>query len=268
MEKDFVICPICKQNLEKRDKEFVCKNNHSFDISKEGYVNLLLVNKKHSHNPGDSKEMVVARDNFLQLGFFERLKNFIQQTVIEGVYNRRLIIEAGCGTGYYLNGFENEFNNCIGIDISKEAVKTAAKSNKKAMFIVASIFEMPIKPNSVDCILNIFAPKPVSEFERVLANNGIVVEVVPGERHLIEIKNLLYEQGKERTAEYKSFNIKLESSNKLTYQCNLSDNELISLIKMTPFFYKTSKADLEKLKNVKTLTVTFDFVINLYKKEI
>ena len=50
-----IICPICKEKLEREGKSYRCINNHSFDISKSGHINLLIDNKKHSKMPGDDK---------------------------------------------------------------------------------------------------------------------------------------------------------------------------------------------------------------------
>ena len=65
------ICPICKSKLNIQNKTYCCEHNHSFDIAKQGYVNLLPVNKKHSDNPGDSKDMVLSRREFLESGNYD-----------------------------------------------------------------------------------------------------------------------------------------------------------------------------------------------------
>ncbi len=48
-------CPLCQQALLLDEKSYRCENNHSFDQAKQGYVNLLPVQFKHSKEPGDNK---------------------------------------------------------------------------------------------------------------------------------------------------------------------------------------------------------------------
>lgn len=77
--KILLTCPICGENLEKESeiKVYKCKNNHSYDIAKQGYVNLLISNMKRSKNPGDSKDMVLARIDFLRRGFYKNISDEI-----------------------------------------------------------------------------------------------------------------------------------------------------------------------------------------------
>lgn len=257
---DNLICPKCKYELDLVGKSLICKNNHCFDISKEGYVNLLLVDHKKSKTPGDDPVMTRARDVFLKQGYFEELKKYIHEQV-ESLATG-LIVDAGCGTGYYLDGLTER---SIGVDISKSAVQIASKNNKSATFIVSSIFEMPIKDKSVDIILNIFAPKPQKEFERVLKDDGSIVEVVPGENHLMELKQSLYEcEARVNKEKYAFTEFKLKSTKRITYQRVVEKQDLISLLQMTPYWHTGGERNVDKLDN--SQNITFDFIINTWSK--
>jgi len=61
-------CPICGRPLTHEGSRYVCPQNHSFDLSREGYVNLLPANRRHSKEPGDDKAMAAARTRFLDGG--------------------------------------------------------------------------------------------------------------------------------------------------------------------------------------------------------
>ena len=121
----YFICPICSQPLQIKGKSYVCKNNHSFDISAKGYVNLLPANKKRSANPGDDKGMVMARNNFLSLGYYGHLKDRLGQLCDKYSENNVNILDCGCGEGYYTAGIcekleqQGKMANIQGIDISK-----------------------------------------------------------------------------------------------------------------------------------------------------
>ena len=65
-------CPVCREPLQRQEKQYRCKSGHSFDIARSGYVNLLLDNGRGRH--GDDKKMVAARSAFLEKGFYRPRK--------------------------------------------------------------------------------------------------------------------------------------------------------------------------------------------------
>ena len=65
-----LICPICGSKLNTFDKSLVCSGHHCFDIARQGYVNLLTVQQKHSLHPGDTREQVLSRRAFLEAGYY------------------------------------------------------------------------------------------------------------------------------------------------------------------------------------------------------
>ena len=160
-----MLCPICKKKLEKNEKTYKCINNHSFDISKQGYINLML----NSKNSGDNKEMINSRHDFLNKGYFEPLSKEICQVI--NSLNVNNILDVGCGEGYYDRAILNQkLYNIVGIDISKEACLKAAKLSKDILYIVSSSNNLPFDNNEFDLILNIFAPHDEEEFTRVTNN--------------------------------------------------------------------------------------------------
>ncbi|MFA6859960.1 MAG: methyltransferase domain-containing protein [Clostridia bacterium] len=257
-------CPICQKSFHETEKSLICENNHCFDFSKERYVNLLNIIKKKSKNPGDDKVMVEARQHFLNKGFFYELAN--QILILSRKYNSSdsIIVDAGCGPAYYLKFLSKEFKNLIGFDISKDAILKASKNCLNIDFSVASIFDMPLTNNSVDCILNIFAPKPEEEFKRILKENGKIIEVIPGKKHLIELKEILYGENLLENLDDKKLNFDLVMQEEVTYEKILSGEELKELFSMTPYFYTTKKEDIEKIDSISKLSITFDFIIKIW----
>lgn len=258
-------CPNCCSELLVKDKGLSCQSGHFFDFAKEGYVNLLLPNHKKTKNPGDDSVMINARDSFLKAGYFEKLKNQIGSTVD---FSGKIVLDAGCGTGYYLSSIEAKDCVKIGADISKFAIKKASKNDEKSSYFVASIFNMPIKEQSVDIIFNIFAPKPQQEFKRILKDNGIIVEVVPGKNHLKEIKEIIYNQeAKPNTEKYAFSEFNLLKSNRLTYEIQLKNiKDLNSLLMMTPYWYNGAKNE-QNLVMLNLKNITLDFIVNLWVKK-
>ena len=254
-------CPVCKSPLEENEKGFTCPNNHNFDKAKQGYVNLLLSNKQGNH--GDDKLMVKARQLFLEKEYYSPMRKKVNEIIGENNF----LLDVGCGEGYYTSLFE-EKNTVYGIDISKEALKIAARKCKNGSFAVASIYELPIPDASFDVVVNIFAPDSNTEFLRVLKPKGRLIIVSPMENHLMELKSKVYDNPyKNAYVDPERCGFVIKSQNEVKYEINLKSNEdITSLFKMTPYYYNTSPSDKSKLDNIDTLTTRVEFLITEYEK--
>ncbi len=252
-------CPKCNERLVRNDKVCKCKNGHSFDLAKEGYLNLLL---SESTSHGDDKEMVKARTAFLNTGSYSYLKdelcNLIQKE------NPDVLVDLGCGEGYYTNTFNAK--DKYGFDLSKSALKYASKHDKSTQYTVSSIFHVPMPNNCVDTIVTCFAPIASLEIDRLLKKNGCFIVVTPDENHLIELKELLYEEAYKN--EVKELDIPLTKENEIHIINSfiVEKDNILNLFQMTPYAYKTSKEALEKLKQVEKMKITASFVIRVYRK--
>lgn len=259
-----LICPVCHKTLKKQENRYVCENKHSFDVAKQGYTNLYLKSSAHS---GDNKEMVKARTDFLNKGFYQPLRDSIIDWIKQ--LNIETIIDAGCGEGYYTNEIQKELNNCIyAFDLSKEALKYAARQNKNVNYYISSIFELPIEKKSSDLVLNVFAPFAQEEFYRVLNKNGYVMKVDPAKDHLYEMKEVLYDTVllNDEIKEENEF-FKLIEKRYVCFSMNLMAEDIKNLFKMTPYYYKTSIYSKNKLLQLTELNCRASFVIYLFKKK-
>jgi len=195
-------CPICKQPLFAHQRNYQCENRHSFDQAKEGYVNLLLVNKKKSQDPGDSKAMLDSRRRFLQQGFYAPLAEALAQQINTHFVDHAeplRICDAGCGEGYYLGQLQQSLSqDCVlqGSDIAKPAMKMAAKQYPDIHFAVASSYDLPLADQSIDTLIRVFAPVADEEALRVLKPNGLYLWAYPAEYHLFGLRQLVYDDPK------------------------------------------------------------------------
>lgn len=257
-----LICPVCKLKLSKIGKSYKCINNHTFDISKQGYTTLFLKSSKHC---GDNKKMVEARTNFLKLGYYDQLIYELDKLVKKSS-DAKIICDCGCGEGYYTNKLAklNTDKKWYAFDMSKEALKYASKHTENVDYFLSSIFDLPFADNSCDIVLNIFAPCASEEFRRVLNKDGIIIKVDPGEMHLYELKELLYE--KPYKNEFKSVKgLTVLSQKEITYTAKLATNEILDLFMMTPYSYKTDKKGIDKIKKVDKLEITISFLVTIYQ---
>lgn len=265
-----LICPVCGGEFGLVENTLKCQNNHCFDISKYGYVNLLTKGGKKGH--GDDRLMVNARRDFLCKGYYGHLKEAVCTEAEKYAGEGCVMLDSGCGEGYYTDGLQkiarNNKGEIYGIDVSKEALKIAARSCPEASFAVASAYCLPFSDNSFDIVTSLFAPLASEEFHRILNNEGVFITVIPLENHLWELKKAVYDtpyKNKPENTDLKGF--RLISSAEIKKKINLSPNEDIkNLFMMTPYYYKTSQNDQAKLDNVDRLTVETEFMILTYRK--
>ena len=257
MEHISIICPVCHEKLNKQDHNFVCNHGHLFNVSKEGYLNLLL-NTSHS---GDNQEMLHARRKVLEKGYFSKLLEELLS--ILNSLQIRSILDVGCGEGYYdKNIYERLHLFCTGIDISKEACKMAAKKCKDIFYLVARVNSLPFLEDSFDLILNIFAPHDEQEFYRV--SRRYLLKVTPGKHHLLELKQHLYQDvyiEEEKRYQLKGFIFVLEKE--LCYSVEVDDMK--ELFQMTPYYYKTDPS--KRNDPFPKGHITMHFYITLYEKQ-
>lgn len=265
------LCPVCQTALTKDSSSLKCQSNHCFDISKTGYVNLLTGSGKKGH--GDDKLMVKARREFLSKGYYKHLRDGLQNEVKTAAMPHDILLDSGCGEGYYTSVFaaalkEKSGSEIFGIDLSKEALKLAAKTCPEASFAAASAYRLPFAKAGFDILTSIFAPLALEEFHRVLKKNGIFITVIPLKNHLYSLKKAVYDipyKNKPQPTELDGF--KLINSIELKKEITLTSREDIkNLFMMTPYYYKTSAKDQEKLNALSELTAETEFMILTYRK--
>lgn len=272
--QEIFICPICKKQLSLKNNSLVCPQNHSYDLAKSGYVNLVI--HKNSSNPGDNKELICSRRDFLNRDFYKPLSDLINLTASKLLNKNSIIIDSGCGTGYYLDnlykdrikhGYED---TTVGIDISKEGILIASKKTSKSNnYAVASVYSMPFADNFANLIISVFAPYAIQEFNRVLLPDGYCIVVYPAKEHLIELKNILYaDKAYENDKSFDFSSLEVISSQEIKFTMNLSSSQDISnLFNMTPYAYKTPAQAKAKLLELNALDITAHFTVAVLKKE-
>jgi 23S rRNA (guanine745-N1)-methyltransferase len=261
-------CPLCQQALLLNEKSYRCENNHSFDQAKQGYVNLLPVQFKHSKEPGDNKAMVQARRAFLDKGYYQPLLDNMLALYQKYGDKDAAIFDAGCGEGFYTHQHKTEHNSVYGVDIAKETIKIAAKRYQDCFFSVATLSDLPFANEHFGWIYSVYAPILENEFTRILHKNGYFLTVTPADNHLFELKSMIYRQAnKHDTSKQVIEELTLVEEQRLNYPMNFSDSDdLLNLLAMTPFAFKASEELITQLKQQKQFTCQADFVLRLYQK--
>lgn len=264
-------CPIDAAPLVMDELSLVCEHGHRFDVARQGYVNLLSPKDKRSKDPGDSRKMVSARAAFLNADFYRPLARACLDitlgycsTVTDG---RITLMDAGCGDGYYLHYVQENLPNSfrarsslIGFDISKWAVQQSARRCDGTWF-VGSNRHIPMADASVDLLFDMFGFPEYSTFRRVLAPHGKLVRVTPGDRHLIQLREIIYPNIKPRhvkTHYPETFNVVSEKH--ITYEITLEPQDLKCLLLMTPHMFRSTSERRQQALNHDQLTLTVDVI--------
>lgn len=269
------ICPVCRSELHEEEKLYSCENGHCFDKSRFGYVNLLQSQKSSAKRHGDDRLMVRARRDFLNSGAYGFLLEFLCEITEKFFTDGAAVLDAGCGECYYSaslrqhlaeNGKEAFF---AGVDISKDALEFASKRKSGIPLAVASLFDMPFADESFDAVLNIFSPEAYDEFYRVLKKGGILIRIVPLEKHLYDLKAAIYDEPYlNDVPDHAIPRFKLKKTSQTKSRIWLKSNEDIqNLFKMTPYYYKTGKDDQNKINGLEEFSTQAEFEIRIYIKE-
>ena len=283
-----LLCPIClsrssttpstlKLNTDQRS--LICSNNHSFDIAKQGYVNLLPVQQKKSANPGDSKEMVLARKQFLELGYYlplaDALVDAVKQTLPQANH-MPVILDAGCGEGYYTDHLQRSLchsypdTTVYGFDIAKPAMIEAAKRNKSIINFVSTIKAIPLPRHYCDVIFSVFSPLQTEQLHQTLKADGTLIVLSAGKNHLQQLKALLYDEVSEYNEDKflsqlaSHFTLFSRSVVQQTMNMNSRD-DILSLLAMTPHFWRASPDAKKRLDQYQQLAIDIDVQLMVFK---
>jgi len=262
-----LICPLCGQSLTRRENALRCENNHCFDVARQGYVNLLPVQNKRSLNPGDTREQVLARREFLEAGFYTPISEALNQ-MAAGFTGP--VLDVGCGEGWYSTRLAQSLNTpLVGLDISKDAVRYAAGRHKNALWLCASAARLPFADHSFGILTSLFALTIPEEFRRVLTKEGVFLQVLAAEDHLLGLKSIIYEnlihKEKDTTPQLPGF--RLTKSQPVRFSFTVQNKQVQNLLSMTPHQYRVSQAGAERLRQTPELTDTASCIINLYRPE-
>jgi 23S rRNA (guanine745-N1)-methyltransferase len=266
-------CPMDGLPLTREQGSWHCPTGHSFDIARQGYINLLPVQNKRSKDPGDSKEMVHARQAFLSAGYYQPIADAVSDLVNASVPADRTvsILDAGCGEGYYLRELlktrlthSGSRLHLTGVDISKWAVMAAARQDKSADWIVGSNANLPLLSASQDIILCLFGFPVYPEFNRVLTADGLLIKVDAGAEHLIELREIIYPCIKAANQpENTPPGFTPLEQHSLRYTIRLTSQTQISrLLTMTPHLYRINAEGRARAEALSEISLTVNVQVN------
>ncbi|MBV7300141.1 23S rRNA (guanine(745)-N(1))-methyltransferase [Enterovibrio paralichthyis] len=265
------LCPLCQQPLSLQSRTYKCASNHQFDLAKEGYVNLLPVQHKRSKDPGDNKEMMQARRQFLDGGHYQPMRDAVSELLTSLLADKAdaQLLDIGCGEGYYTSFFADELasTKVFGLDISKVMIRYGAKRYPNVDFLVASSQRLPFADQQLDGVVRIYAPCNGDELARAVKDNGVVVTVTPGPRHLYQLKAGIYDEVKLHDVPVEDLpGFTLETEQTVAYPMTLNSADATTLLQMTPFAWRAPESLRQALKDAEQFECEADFTLRVYRK--
>lgn len=261
-------CPLCGGNMYVSNSSMYCKRGHCFDISSKGYINFLPNQKPQK---GYNHNFFESRRKILEEGLYSHILTEIQ-TIISSSNNLHLIVDAGCGEGYYAKNIrEKTGKDVIAFDFSKEAVHIAATGGNHVGWLISDISKIPLKNDSVDCLLNIFTPANYSEFKRVLSNDGMILKVIPSENHMKELRHSVRDYLRNETytnqqvVDYFLEHFDLKKRISLSKTFPVKKSQLHDLFQMTPLLFGI---DTQSLINCTISEITIEAEILIGKPTV
>lgn len=259
-------CPLCDEMLEFTKRTYRCPQGHSFDVARQGYVHLLPVQQKHSLNPGDTRQQVLSRRRFLEAGFYKPVLD-AATALLQSENAQGLLLDVGCGEGYYTARMADALGGeLLGLDISKEAVRCAAAAYKTGVWVCGTAAHLPVADHTVGVLTSLFSVTLPEEFHRVLEKDGLFLQVLAAQDHLLGLKSLIYPElkFKEKNSSPELPGFRKLQSVPVRFTFRTEGEQVMDLLAMTPHIYRIGKEGLDRIQKCNTLTDTASCVINLY----
>jgi len=279
-------CPVCRKPLLSSADGYQCAERHSFDAARQGYVNLVLSHNKNSKEPGDGPEMIRSRRRFLDLGYYNRVSDTINEaiaTVLSGFAQDCdcNLLDAGCGEGFYLQRLKyaldhgREADRPIayhGVDVAKFAVRQATQRDRGMDWFVASINDLPFMDASLDILLSVFSPANIPEFARIIKHLGSLVFVSPGPQHLNGLREIIYPVTRVHeppTITEKARELFASAAvTRVTYPLELQNHqEIMDLLAMTPYYWNIDQETKARVAALDRLALDVDVEVRVFRRE-
>lgn len=280
-----LICPVCGDALQlggPQMRSLVCSVGHSFDLAKQGYVNLYRGKPMNEY----TKESFQERQVILQRGMYahllEEICSFLRKTLESGMdsVEKKVLVDAGCGEGYYTREIAQQFDHLqlYGTDLSRDSIQLAAGTANgmgagpaEIKWFVSDISKLPVADGSVDYVLDIFTSANYQEFQRVLGEEGYLIKIIPGEGHVKELREaakdqLYHKEYKERKgAAVFAEQFELVEQKIVSRTFSVSPEERDIFIRMTPLLFAVDKSKID-WSTVTEITVEGELLIGKKKR--
>lgn len=257
-------CPLCGKPFTRRENSLVCGQRHCYDIARQGYVNLAPDRKEKFY----TRQLFESRARVFEGGLFAPVVDALSDALTRFVpCAAPVVVDAGCGEGYYIRRVcPGREMTRVGFDLSKDAVRLAARGDKEAAFFAADLAHIPLADGCADAVLDVFTPANYAEFGRILKPGGVLLKLAPRAGYLRELRaaaqgllrNAAYDGG--QVDRYAREHMDVLAQQTITYTQSVSPELARELARMTPMLagIDTDALDLSGITQItidETLTI-------------
>lgn len=255
---DLLRCPICGGAFSKQGSSLICARRHCYDIARQGHVNLAPAQKEAFY----TKELFESRAKVFEAGVYDQVIAAISEAIrVHAPKDSRLtLVDAGCGEGFYTRSVCPEMDMTrIGFDLSKDAVRLAAR-DKTCSFFVGDLAAIPLADHCCDVLLDVFTPANYAQFRRILKPGGLLIKLAPRSGYLCELRQAAagqlrhadYDGG--RVESYVQEHVDLLEQRAITYTLEVTPELVFHLARMTPMLAGVDMEQLD-LSGIETITI-------------
>lgn len=259
---DLLRCPLCGTRMHLSGATLRCEEGHGFDIAAKGYVNFMRRAVRDEYDAG----FFDARSKILAAGFYRHVLGALEDMLaVVGLTGP--VLDAGCGEGYYAKALAKGTDvPIIGLDTSRDAILRAARGGNRVCWFVSDVANLPVRDGALGCILNIFTPANYAEFTRALSADGMLVKIVPGPEHMIELRELAEEHlrhthhSNQQVVEHLERHMVLERRVRACATCDVASDQVADLLRMTPLLFGVDDTELPR-DRIRSVTVDAELLV-------
>lgn len=258
-------CPVCEAPLRCETNRLTCEHGHSFDISRQGYVNLAF--KTKGSEQYYDKASFQSRREILNAGYYSHILEKLSQ-ILSQLPQVVTVLDVGCGEGYYSRALAQRLSKqFLACDLSRDSIQLAARGDLSLVqWFVGDAAHLPIRSHSINCVLDVFAPANYGEFRRIMTRDGYLIKVIPGNNHLQQLRQLAKEHlirqsySNQSVIDYfaRHFELLKTVTVSQTFPMPLAHRE--SFAQMTPLLFHIDRSQID-VSQISSLTIEGEILV-------
>lgn len=256
-------CPICGSDLHACTASVACAAGHDFAVSSKGFLTLMA---RPVALKGYDGHFFESRRRVLDAGYYDAVRDaLVEETASFGPGS--LVVDAGCGEGTYAKAVSRAHGcDAIGLDLARDGIRCAARGGGRERWLIADLARIPLRDHVADAVLNVFTPANYAEFKRVLKPDGVLIKVVPAERHMVELRQLAAEHlahapfDDHGVAEHLARHMRIASRRRITQTSPVCRQDAGDLIRMSPVAFDIAEGQLD-LDALASITVDAEVIV-------
>lgn len=268
-------CPTCGLPLlqHQASQGFYCANKHHFDRSEQGYW---VFTKPQKQKPtGDSRQQVRAKHFLLESGIFSPLIDRMAMMILSLQKEELSLLDYECAEGFYLRALSAKLAELThgvnvhysGVADAENAIFAATKAQTPGVLCLSTLKVLPFADRSIDLVTVIDKPLKGKESVRVLKEQGFMLLVLPGPRHLWQLKEYIYPDLMEKSVQINlPSGLLLKETQSLSFNLSVTGEQALTLLDMSPYAWRATDKMKHHIQANHFESLEIDFVLVLAQK--